>query len=48
MRLKYDVKELNIESEYDTTSHVVNFMTLIQIPQYVYENIGNTCLTAGR
>ena len=44
--MKYDVKEWKIESAYDPTRHVVNFLTLVQL-QYVYGKIGRACCTVG-
>ena len=40
MRLKYDMEEWEIESVYDTTKYMVNFVTTIQ-PEYIYGNIGH-------
>ena len=45
--LQYDIKEWKIESYYDPTVHVVNFVKMIQLED-VYGNIGHACCIYGK
>ena len=47
MWLKYDIEECIIESEYDPSIHLVNFVTIIKLV-HVCENVGYLCCSAGK